>query len=127
MIDKNVLAQFRGTDGYTRYSPLFRRLLLTDGAKYVAENGGTNGAFWLMDAIGSYQSKLLKKECFQEYQFWKLEVTGSSAVLTCREDTGVKPAVKQKIEYTDFDLASIELWVMPMGDGNYVIMLPSEH
>jgi len=125
------LDQFTGTDGYTRWSPLFRRMVLTDGAKFVALNGGANGAFWLMDAIASHQPKALKNEMLREIQFWKLEVkekNGSkSAVLTCRFDSGEKPFITQKIEYTDFDLDKIDLWVEPLDENTYVILLASEH
>ena len=44
------LDQFTGTEGYIRWSPLFRRMVLTDGAKFVADNGGAHGAYWLVDA-----------------------------------------------------------------------------
>ena len=51
------LAQFTGTEAYHRWSPLFPRMVLTDGAMFVAKHGGTSGAFWLMDAIVSHQPK----------------------------------------------------------------------
>lgn len=52
----NDLAGFTGTEGYLRWNPpLFPDILLTDGARYVAE---TAGAFWLMDIIGSYWTGL---------------------------------------------------------------------
>ena len=41
------LAQFTGTESYHRWSPLFPRMVLTDGAMFVAENGGTTGRFGL--------------------------------------------------------------------------------
>ena len=53
---QSQLAQFSGTDGYIRWSPLFPRMTLTDGAKFVADNGGTSGAYWLMDAKGRQES-----------------------------------------------------------------------
>ena len=125
------LIQFTGTDGYIRWSPLFPRMVLTDGAKFVADNGGTSGAYWLMDAIASHQPKALKDERLREIQFWKLTVTEKdgrkSAVLTCRADSGEKPAITQRIEYTDFDLPEIDLWVGPMDEKHFVIMLPSEY
>lgn len=130
MLNQQDMKQFTGTIDYTRYSPIFPALVLTDGALYVAHNGGVSGAFWLMDAIGSYQSTLLKKhaEWAPYMQFWKLEVKDKSAVLTCREDSGMDPVITQEIEYTDFDLPEITLWVAPLGDGkHFVIMLPSEY
>jgi hypothetical protein len=43
-----ALAQFTGTDGYTR---LYPKLLLTDGALFLAENAQ---CFWLMDVFASH-------------------------------------------------------------------------
>jgi hypothetical protein len=106
-------------------------MVLTDGAKFVADNGGAHGAYWLVDAIASYQHKLLKIEGLREIQFWTLKVTEKDgrrkAVLTCRTDSGEKPTITQRIEYTDFDLPKIELWVEPLDEETYVILLPNEH
>jgi len=128
---QSQLDQFTGTEAYTRWSPLFRRMLLTDGAKFVADNGGGSGAYWIMDAIASHQPKAMRNERLREMQFWKLEVTETdgmrSAVLTCRVDSGEEPVITQKIEYTDFDLPEIDLWVAPLDENNYVIMLPTEY
>jgi len=128
---QSELDQFTGTERYTRWSLLFGRMVLTDGAKFVAENGGGNGAFWLMDAIASHQPKALKNEMLRDIQFWTLEVKEKngrkSAVLTCRTDSGEKPVITQRIEYTDFDLPKIDLWVEPLDENTYVILLPSEH
>ena len=48
MLDRNEilndLQNFTGTDGYTRWSPIFKNFLLTDGAKYLAEFAD---AYWL--------------------------------------------------------------------------------
>jgi glycosyltransferase A (GT-A) superfamily protein (DUF2064 family) len=128
-ISKHALNQFTGSSEYTRWSPLFPKMVLTDGTKYVAENGGGHGAYWLMDAIASYQPELLKKyDWAAEIQFWVLTVDGSSAVLICQRDSGEAPVVSQEIEYTDFDLDEIKIWVAPMGDGkHYVLMLASEY
>jgi hypothetical protein len=53
MIDKNILAGFGGSEQWHKWSPLFPNVTLTDGAKYIADNGGQSGAYWLMDAIAS--------------------------------------------------------------------------
>ena len=135
MLKPHELAQFTGTQDYTRWSALFPRMVLTDGAKYVAENGGGQGAYWLMDAIASHQPELRKNpdKRLQEMQFWNLAVSADkTAVLTCVADSGEPPAVEQKIAFTDFDLPEIALWVEPNnfpGDGGslLVIYLPSEH
>ena len=126
------LVQFTGTESYHRWSPLFPRMVLTDGAMFVAKHGGTSGAFWLMDAIASWQPKALKNERLRDIQFWKLKVTEKegrkSAVLTCRADSGEKPAITQRIEYTDFDLPEIDLWVGPVDEAvGQVLFLPGEY
>jgi hypothetical protein len=101
-------------------------MVLTDGTKYLAEEAG---AFWLMDAIASHQPKCLKEKMLQEIQFWTLKVNRKkgTAVLECRKDSGYPPTVTQKFPYTDFPLDEVELYVEPLDETNYVILLPSEH
>jgi hypothetical protein len=127
MLSETDLMQFTGTDEYHRWSILFRNVVLTDGAKFVADNGGGHGAYWLMDAIASYQPRLRKHRDvrLQEIQFWNLAVKDGQGILTCRADSGEKPVITQRIDYTDFD-RSIDLWVEP-SDDLWVILLPSEH
>lgn len=128
MLDAASLAQFTGTEGYERWSPLFRNMVLSDGAKYVALNGGTNGAFWLMDAIASHQPAALKIPQLRDIQFWKLTVNEDhSCDLVCRIDSDREPSIKQHIEYTDFDQKEFDLWVGPLDEKHYVIYLPSEY
>jgi hypothetical protein len=95
----------------------------TEGVQYLAEKAN---AFWLIDAIASYQPspRVRKSERLQEFQFWELKVNLAehTSVLTCREDSDEKPVITQRIEYTDFPLASIKLYVE-----DRVILLPSEH
>lgn len=128
-IRENELAQFTGTDTWRSWSPLFPNMLLTTGAQYVAENGGTSGAYWLMDAIASYQPELQKNPRLRKAQFWKLQVhTDKTATLICQEDSDIAPVVTQQIEFTDFDLPEIQLYCMPVGDGvRHTILLPSEY
>jgi hypothetical protein len=58
--------------------------------------------------------------------FWNLKKDGHKAVLTCRADSGYKPSITQKFEYTDFPM-DVDLWVQPLDAETYVIMLPSEY
>lgn len=128
-INRVTLAHFTGTQAYTRFSSTAPNLLLTDGALYVAENGGDSGAYWLMHAIASYQTQLLNRYNWaSEMQVWTLEVNNNkSATLICQHDSASLPEIREVIRYTDFDLAKIALWVMPAGYGKFVIMLPSEY
>lgn len=128
-IKPEELAQFYGTTQWHRFSPLFPNLLLTDGAKYVAENGGAAGAYWLMDAIGSYQHELLQKPPLRDFQLWTLSVNpDKTATLTCRADSDLAPEIGQLIDYTDFDMQELSMYCMPLGDGkSYTILLQSEY
>ena len=118
------VAQFTGTEQYHRF--WFGISLLTDGVAYLAEQAGCH---WLLDAIGSYQPELAKHadDRLQCLQFWKLKVNGDkSAVLTCVADSGEPPAVTQNIEWTDFPLPEIDIWVGVEGDRK-IALLPSEY
>jgi len=119
------LNQFTGTEQYHRFSGLFHKHLLTDGAKYLAEKAG---AYWLMDAIASHHGSCMKDKSgmLQEMQFWMLTVKGNKATLICERDTD-NVAITQKIPFTDFPLESIKLYCAPCDDTNFVIMLPSEY
>ncbi len=115
------LAQFTGTECYYAHwmkSPQGESYKYTDGVHYLAENAG-GGAYWLLDAIFSYRRK-------EPFQIWELQVaTGKShrsATLTMKEDTDRPIKVTQKIEYTDFPLTDVKLWLI-----NGILILPSEY
>jgi hypothetical protein len=118
---ESSLAQFSGTECHHKLA--LAPLKFTDGMAYLCQNAG-GGAFWLASVIASYQHKLRKTERLREFQHWTLttDLEKHTAVIQCREDSGEPPVVTQNIEYTDFPLASIEIWVE--GD---VCLLPSEH
>lgn len=119
-----ALDQFTGTVNYYRHwSGL---ILYTDGVQYLAEKAS---CYWLLDIIASYQRDLAKHsdERLHEMQFWTLTVRADeSAELVCIADKGVPPAITEPIEWTDFPLPVISLWV---ADGGNVMVayLPSEH
>lgn len=125
------LSGFTGTEGYHRFSMLFRRHVLTDGAKYLAESCG---AFWLMDAIASHHSKAMQDQRLKHFQIWFLRKnkTNDGVTLTCWADTGSgeKAKITQRIPYSDFfnkfDGDEIQLYVVPQDDF-FVILLPSEY
>lgn len=111
------LPQFTGTDGYHKLSMLFPRLLLTDGVKYLCENAG---CYWLMDIIGSVQhSPKMRGQEFQTVVFTK----GKGVVITDGNDNIL---YKQRVASSDFPMSEIKLFVAD-GDGNKIIMLPSEY
>ena len=112
----DLLAHCVGGDEYYRYS---LGMLYTDGVKELADHAE---CYWLLDAIAVHQPKLRQNPRLRDFQLWLLVVGNEhelikpkhSAVLTCWEDTpvlGVKPAVSQEIEYTDFPLPEMKLYV----------------
>lgn len=119
-----------GSQDYHRWSGLFRRMLLTDGAFMLAE---TAGAYWLMDAIASHQGNAAKKGFpHGDTQFWELTVhekpiRGKKAALELRHDAGEPAVIRQLIEYTDFPVGNWKLWVGAVDQTNKVIMLPTEY
>ena len=122
------LQQFTGTENWYRHG-FFRRILYTDGIKYLAETGG---AYWLIDAMASHiTGKVLAKKAaadprLTDMQFWRLKVREDhSAILTCRADSDVPPAIRQVIPFTDFPLSQLDIWAC--FDGNHwVLCLPAE-
>lgn len=115
------LRQFTGTTQWHRWSHL-TRLVCTDGAKYLAEEAS---AYWLLDAIASHQNAPALKDSaqLQEFQVWLLIVNADKYCrLTCAEDSDGEPVVVQNIEFTDFPLKEIKLYVC-----DNVVLLPSEY
>ena len=106
------LSGFTGTEQYHKLTA-FGHFVCTDGVHYVAEQGR---AYWLVDAIASYQHKLRG----EEFQCWNLKVKGNTAVLTC-DDGNDKELIRQEIEYTDFP-QDIKMYLT-----NDVLMLTSEY
>ena len=106
------LEQFTGTENYYKHWLGFN---YTDGVKYLAEKAK---AYWLLDAIGSYQPKFKSIP----FQIWELVVKNDKGVLTMKEDTNSPILVSQKIPYTDFPLDNVKVWLI---DG--VAILPSEY
>jgi hypothetical protein len=114
---KADLLQFTGTGQWYRHS-LNRKVLFTDGAKYVAD---TAGAYWLLDEIALIQpyDAAVAAEAFQ---VWKLKVTPDSrALLTCENGNG-KAVFSKDISFTDFPLDEIIFYFC-----NNTILLPSEY
>jgi hypothetical protein len=122
MSDKKLneadLRQFTGSEHWYRHG-LVRTILFTDGAKYVADQGG---AYWLLDEIALAQ-RGEKAVAAEEFQVWKLAVNAAdrTAVLTC-EDGNDHEVFRKAIPFTDFPADEVTLWF-----ANNTIYLPSEH
>jgi hypothetical protein len=115
------LDRFSGSETFTKWSPLFRNSVLTDGALYLAENCG---AYWLMDIIGSYQSE--SKFRTQNFQVWKLDRKGEGWLVTAEDGNG-NVIDRQDVGVSDFPLNGIEIWAIRNELGGLTLMLPSEY
>ena len=111
------LRQFTGTETWHRHA-FMRKVLYSDGAKYVAEKGG---AYWLLDDI-AFAQRDHKRIAAETFQLWRLRVhPDRSATLTCEDGNG-NAVFTKAIPFTDFPLEEITLHF-----AHGVILLPSEH
>ena len=94
-------------------------LKYTDGIQYLAQEAN---CYWLLDAIASHQTKnLLSNPKLREFQIWHLQVKENSGLLVCEWDTN-QEVLRQEIEYTDFPLSHIKIYLVER-----VLMLPNEY
>jgi hypothetical protein len=126
---KAALRHFTGTEEYHRIAyPWMQNesFMLTDGAKYLADNAGVigNTAYWLIDIIASYQQD--KKITAQEFQVWKLVVTGTQGKVTCN-DENKQTLITQEIPFVDFALDEITLYAICEEGAGIFVLLPSEY
>jgi hypothetical protein len=111
------LRQFTGSENWYRHG-INRNVLFTDGAKYVADEGG---AYWLLDTIAICQRHELHVAA-EAFQVWTLTVRPDrTATLTCDDGNG-NVVYTEELAFTDFPREKIKLWY-----ANNVIYLPSEH
>ena len=136
------LAQFTGTEEYRRHN---LGGMYTDGVAYLASGSEgvlydgwhkSGGAFWLLDAIFSWQREVKRKAVDRgAFQVWHLFIRRDGekrgALLVCHVDTCTLDeadhvrcgaTARQEIEFTDFPLDEIKLYLC---DG--VLLLPSEY
>ena len=116
------LAHFIGSETFIRHG-LARSVLMTEGVVFLAEQAG---AHWLTDAIASYLHDARARQ--EDFQVWHLVVDASTrrATLTMTDGNTNKSIITQEIEYTDFPLDEITLWLISDGP-HRVLMLPSEY
>lgn len=125
------LAQFTGTETWHRHG-MFRQLLMTDGVMFLQEHAG---AYWLIDAIGSHvftNRKLSPQR--NPFQVWTFRRSGDGNApnqphrLFATDGNSERAIIAQKIEFSDFPLPEIRLYVVWDGGFNgFVVMLPREY
>jgi hypothetical protein len=115
-LNKADLSQFTGSEHWYRHG-LNWNVLYTDGAKFVADQGG---AHWLLDAIALAQ-RFVKSLAGVPFHVWRLAVRPDQSVtLTC-EDGNDNVVYTQQPEFTDFPTAEVTL-----SFENSTIFLPTE-
>lgn len=117
---KRALRQFTGTNRYHKHLfPGLSQIHLTDGCDFIRTHCN---AYWLFDAILSYQGEKILRHV--NFQLWELRQSKKdlSWLLTCREDSNLKPLVSQIIEFSDFPLDYLKLYVI-----QGIALLPSEN
>ncbi len=114
---KSNLSDFTGTFQYHQHRLANLSLNLTDGCNYVRNEAQ---AFWLFDAILSHQiSSIVSKHPFQ---VWRLKLQEDESWKLSCEDGDRNILVVQNIEYSDFPIHEITIWLI---DG--VALLPTEY
>ena len=116
----NELHNFSGTEHYYKIMP---NVLMTDGAKFVADNGE---AYWLMTAIASYLPQFKNTESFIVANLQVSNIGHARSALLKLDDGNDNVLAEQFIEYTDFELDEIKFYACDTGD-TWVIMLPREY
>jgi hypothetical protein len=113
---KKRLKQFIGSGIVYKHS---LGIFYTEEVQYLAEAAS---AYWLLDLIASHQTKeFLSNPKLQDFQIWHLLVHEKSGTLICEWDMNME-VLRQEIEYTDFPLQSIKLYLV-----SKVLMLPREY
>lgn len=112
-LQQSDLQRFQGTKNFYTHGIGNLKIHLTDGAKHVCE------AYWLADLVLSYQ--IHKKVMQEPMKVWTLKKREKDWLVTCNEGNG-KLLAKQVIEYSDFPLDSIQLYLI-----DKVLLLPSEY
>ena len=126
MTEKNTIAklseddlrQFAGGTAYYYGHRLFRNIVFTDGAKYVADEGG---AYWLLAEI-AFAQRSEKRLARQPFQVWKLTVNPDKTGVITVEDGNYNVLLTKALDYTDFPAPEITLWF-----SSNVIYLREEH
>lgn len=113
---KSELAGYTGTDQYHKL-PL-TSVVATDGIVDFAEIAH---AHWLISIFTSYQCEKNVRQV--PFQLWEIEVNpDKTGFVTMREDTGMKPLVKQKLDYIDLPTGKMKFYLI-----GGVLLLPGEY
>ena len=113
------LARFSGSTQFTRFSPLFPKLLATEGVIYLAE---ACQSYWLLDVVGSIMPlPNIKKEAFLTVVYNK-----EKGKVTVNDGNG-NILYEQIVSSPTFPLNEIKLFVCDGEGGTRIVLLPSEY
>jgi hypothetical protein len=93
------------------------RVIYTPG---VADMAKLCNAYWLIDLVASHQIDPRVRS--EEFQIWELTVEPGRKAVARATDGNSNPVVSQDIEYTDFPLDMIKLYL-----DQGTLMLPGEY
>lgn len=93
------------------------RLVYTEGVEDLAQQAG---AYWLIDLVASWTIDGAMRD--EEFVVWNLTVNAVRTAVAVADDGNGRELARQDIEYTDFPLDEIKLYLI---DGT--LLLPSEY
>lgn len=114
---KLALKNFNGSEQFFRHLGI----LYTEGVQYLAEKANS---YWLLDLVASHARHDKWREV-EEFVTVKLKVENQTGKVIFDNGNG-EILGGQEIEYTDFPLDEISLWLCWNGQG-YTLLLPSEY
>jgi hypothetical protein len=119
---KAQLSHFHGGATRTCHA-LVPSVQMTECAVFLAEAAG---AHWLIEAIASYVHKPRARQ--EEFQVWRLlgDASTRGAVLTMTDGNSLEPIIAQLLDYSDFPLAEITVWLVREG-ARWIMLLPRHY
>jgi hypothetical protein len=112
---EQALAQHSGS--LERFRHWTKRIVYTPGVADMAE---MCSAYWLIDLVASHQ--VAPSVRAEEFQVWKLTVAADRTALAVADDGNGREVARQVIEFTDFPLDEMTLWLV-----NGTLLLPGEY
>ena len=121
-----ALAQFTGTEHWYQHNTN-AKLIYTDGVKFLAENGGEQGAYWFVNKVACEIVPLLqsKNELFGCITL-SVGVNDENQAMVLVTDGNGKVLATYHIHYTDMQTGEWTFYLVD--DGTYLtLLLPSEY
>jgi hypothetical protein len=115
------LAHFHGSATRARHA-VVPSVLMTEGVVFLAQAAG---AHWLTDVVASYIRDARASQ--EEFQVWRLMVDAinRTGVITIADGDCDAAIVTQLLDYTDFSLVEITVWLVREG-ARWITLLPSD-